>query len=76
MDNETTLPKAVAEEMKKMLIEYHSKENKTIDENLKLFYCRWLQNWPNIKEYLWDTCLTAQDNYKAILRYFRIEIEN
>ncbi len=44
-----------------------------IDEDLKLFYYRGLQEWNRVKEYLLDTCLTAQDNYKAILRYFEIE---
>lgn len=43
-----------------------------IDEDLKLFYYRGLQEWNNAKEYLLDTCLTAQDNYKAILKYFEI----
>ncbi len=43
-----------------------------IDEDLKLFYYRGLQNWRHVKEYLTDTCLTAQDNYKAVLRYFEI----
>lgn len=45
-----------------------------IDEDLKLFYYRGLQEWPRVKEYLLDTCLTAQDKYKEILRYFEIEI--
>ncbi|SFC76517.1 Fic family protein [Flavobacterium phragmitis] len=44
-----------------------------IDEKLKLFYYRGLQEWNNIKEYLMDTCLTAQDNYKSILNYFEIQ---
>ena len=44
-----------------------------IDEDLKLFYYRGLQEWSHIREYLLDTCLTAQDNYKAILKYFEIE---
>lgn len=44
-----------------------------ITDELKLFYYRGLQQWPQIKEYLRDTCLTAQDNYKALLDYFRIE---
>lgn len=43
-----------------------------IDENLKFFYYRGLQDWPQIKEFLIDTCLTAQDNFKAILDYFEI----
>lgn len=46
-----------------------------IDEDLKLFYYKGLQEWTRIKEYLIDTCLTAQDNYKAILRYFEIEFD-
>ena len=44
-----------------------------IDEDLKMFYYRGLQNWPRVKEYLTDTCLTAQDNYRAILDYFKVE---
>lgn len=43
-----------------------------IDEELKLFYYRGLQEWDNVKEYLLDTCLSAQDNYKKILTYFEI----
>ncbi len=46
-----------------------------IDEDLKLFYYKGLQEWPTIKEYLMDTCLTAQDNYKTILRYFEIAFD-
>jgi Fic family protein len=46
-----------------------------IDEDLKLFYYRGLQEWNHIKEYLLDTCLTAQDNYKAILNYFEIDFD-
>ncbi len=46
-----------------------------IDEDLKLFYYRGLQEWPQVKEYLLDTCLTAQDNYKEILKYFEISFE-
>lgn len=44
-----------------------------IEENLKLFYYRGLKEWNNEKGYLTDTCLTAQDKYKAYLDYFRIE---
>lgn len=44
-----------------------------IDDDLKLFYYRGLQEWKNIREYLKDTCLTAQDHYKAILKYFEID---
>lgn len=44
-----------------------------IGEEIKLYYYRGLQEWPHIKEYLLDTCLTAQDNYKNILAYFEIK---
>ena len=43
-----------------------------IEDNLKMFYYRGLKEWDNEKEYLTDTCLTAQDKYKAYLDYFRI----
>ena len=44
-----------------------------ITDELKMFYYRGLQQWPAIREYLRDTCLTAQDNYKALLDYYRIK---
>ena len=43
-----------------------------IGDDLKLFYYRGLKEWDNEKGYLTDTCLTAQDRYKACLDYFRI----
>lgn len=46
-----------------------------IEENLKLFYYRGLKEWYNEKGYLTDTCLTAQDKYKAYLDYLRIPYE-
>ena len=44
-----------------------------IEDNLKLFYYRGLKEWHKEKGFLTDTCLTAQDRYKAYLDYFRIE---
>ena len=44
-----------------------------IDENLKMFYYRGLTEWKREKGYLIDTCLTAQDKFKAWLDYFRVE---
>ena len=44
-----------------------------ITDELKMFYYRGLQQWPVVREYLRDTCLTAQDNYKALLDYYRIK---
>lgn len=43
-----------------------------ITEDLRLFYYRGLQNWGHINGYLTDTCLTAQDNFKAVLDYFKL----
>lgn len=44
-----------------------------IEEDLKLYYYRGLKEWDNLQGYLTDTCLSAQDRYKANLDYFRIE---
>lgn len=44
-----------------------------IEDNLKMFYYRGLKEWGSEKGYLTDTCLTAQDGYKAYLDYFRIK---
>ena len=44
-----------------------------ITEDLKWFYYRGLSEWGNINGYLTDTCLNAQDNYKALLDYFKIK---
>ncbi len=44
-----------------------------IEDNLKMFYYRGLKEWNQEKGYLTDTCLTAQDKYKAYLKYFRID---
>ena len=44
-----------------------------ITDELKFFYYRGLQQWNSVREYLLDTCLTAQDNYKTLLEYFRIK---
>ena len=44
-----------------------------ITEELKLFYYRGLREWGHINGYLTDTCLTAQENYKALLDYFKIK---
>ena len=47
-----------------------------IDDQLKMFYYRGLKEWDYERGYLMDTCLLAQDKYKAYLDYFRIAYEN
>ena len=111
---ETTLPKDVAKEMKKLISSYNAITEKTfddildfhhkfecihpfqdgngrvgrlilfkeclknnivpfiIDEKLKIFYYRGLSEWTNEKGFLRDTCLLAQDKFKAWLDYFKI----
>ena len=44
-----------------------------ITDELKMFYYRGLQEWSRVRGYLLDTCLTAQDNYKALLDYFGVK---
>lgn len=44
-----------------------------IDDELKLYYYRGLKEWRDLKGYLRDTCLTAQDKFKLYLDYFNIE---
>ena len=43
-----------------------------ITDDLRLFYYRGIQNWGKVNGYLRDTCLTAQDNFKGVLDYYRI----
>ncbi|NCC99930.1 MAG: helix-turn-helix domain-containing protein [Bacteroidia bacterium] len=43
-----------------------------IDEELKMFYYRGLKEWQQERGYLRDTCLVAQDKFKANLDYFQI----
>ena len=43
-----------------------------ITEELKMYYYRGLDRWEEVRGYLLDTCLTAQDRYRTILDYFRI----
>lgn len=44
-----------------------------ITDELKMFYYRGLREWGHIDGYLTDICLTAQDQYKAVLDYFRVK---
>lgn len=47
-----------------------------ITDELKMFYYRGLQNWPNEHGWLRDTCLAAQDQFKLLLDYFRIPYQD
>ncbi len=44
-----------------------------ITEELKMFYYRGIKNWKEERGYLRDTCLTGQDEMKAILDYFGVK---
>lgn len=44
-----------------------------ITDELKMFYYRGLHEWDIVQGFLTDTCLTAQDHYKALLDYFHIK---
>ena len=57
-----------------MLKEYlaHNVVPFVITDDMKSFYYRGLSKWDKENGYLLDTCLTAQDRFKATLDYFRI----
>ena len=44
-----------------------------ISDELKMFYYRGLQNWPDERGYLRETCIAAQDQFRKYLDYFRID---
>jgi len=43
-----------------------------ITDDLKMFYYRGIREWKTEPGYLTNTCLTAQDHFKALMDYFRI----
>ncbi len=47
-----------------------------ISDDMKLFYYRGLKEWKSEPAYLKDTCLTAQDQFKQSLAYFKIEFSH
>ncbi len=47
-----------------------------IDEFHKLFYYRGLKEWDSQREYLMETCLSAQDFFRRELDSFNIEYKN
>ncbi len=44
-----------------------------IEDNLKMYYYRGLNEWRREKGFLRDTCLTAQDRFRTYMDYFNIE---
>lgn len=44
-----------------------------ITEELKMYYYNGLRHWPEVKGYLMDTCLAAQDSFKCLLDKFCIK---
>ena len=44
-----------------------------IEDDLKMFYYRGLSEWDDLRGYLMDTCLTAQDRFKKTLDDFRVK---
>lgn len=47
-----------------------------IEDAKKMFYYRGLREWNNERGFLIETCFDGQDTYKALLKYFEIEIRN
>jgi Fic family protein len=46
-----------------------------IDERHKQFYYRGLKEFATVKDYLLDTCFSAQDTYKEWVRYFYSDVD-
>ena len=44
-----------------------------IEDDIKQFYYRGLQEWKNEPGYLMDTCLTAQDRFKVYMDNFGLQ---
>ena len=73
---ETCPPEDVHKELKTLLTDYYHNRQQTfviITDELKIYYYRGLREWGHINGYLTDTCLTAQDQYKDLIEYFKIE---
>ncbi len=47
-----------------------------IDESHKMFYYRGLSEWDYERGYLLDTCLSAQDKFRRVLEYFKIDYKH
>ena len=47
-----------------------------IDDSLKMLYLKGLSEWENEKNYLIDTCLSAQNKFKMYLEYYQVPYKN
>ncbi|MDD7408396.1 MAG: Fic family protein [Anaerovoracaceae bacterium] len=47
-----------------------------IEDDLKYYYYRGLNEWEHEREYLRDTCLTAQDRFGKYMDYFHLKSED
>ena len=47
-----------------------------IEDDIKEFYYRGLKEWNNERGDLIDTCLTAQDRFKAYMDYFQLRYQD
>ncbi len=43
-----------------------------IEADMKPFYMRGLEEWPRERDFLRETCLTAQENFQALLDEYRV----
>lgn len=46
-----------------------------ISDEFKMFYYRGLQQWPEERGFLRETCIAAQDQFRQYMDYFRIDHE-
>lgn len=46
-----------------------------IEDSKKMFYYRGLKEWDNERGFLIETCLDGQDTYRALVKYFGIDLE-
>lgn len=54
---------------------YHSIVPFIIEDSKKKFYYRGLREWNNERGFLIENCLDGQDTYKALLKYFEIDVK-
>ncbi|MGM0635497.1 MAG: hypothetical protein ACQESK_05490 [Bacteroidota bacterium] len=73
---ETSKPNEVEKHISELLDTYNNKNNIVpfiIKNEFKFFYYRGLTEYPKIKGYWVDTCLSSQDNHTKLMKYFEIK---